>query len=62
MLSLFIASSIQQGGASEPGVQPGQARASAKRRGVGWGDGGRVKDGVCVSVMEDAVGEMAACE
>lgn len=25
LLSLFIASSIQQGGASEPGVQPGQA-------------------------------------
>lgn len=31
LLSLFIASSIQQGGASEPGVQPGQAGASAKR-------------------------------
>lgn len=39
LLSLFIASSIQQGGASEPGVQPGQAGASAKRGGVGLGGG-----------------------
>lgn len=45
LLSLFIASSIQQGGASEPGVQPGQAGASAKRVG-GWGWGsGRVGKG-----------------
>lgn len=41
LLSLFIASSIQQGGASEPGVQPGQAGASAKRGGGGGGGGGR---------------------
>lgn len=37
LLSLSIVSSIQQGGASEPGEQPGQAGASAKHGGVeGW--------------------------
>lgn len=37
LLSLSIASSIQQGGASEPGAQPGQTGASAKHGGVGVG-------------------------
>lgn len=41
MLSLSIASSIQQGGASEPGVQPGQAGVSAKHGGAGLGWAGR---------------------
>lgn len=41
LLSLFNASSIQQGGASEPEVQPGQAGASAKRgRSGGMGKNG----------------------
>lgn len=52
LLSLFIASSIQQGVASEPGVQPGQAGASAKRGGgsggVGEGRGWCVCVCVCV--------------
>lgn len=55
LLSLFIASSIQQGGASEPGVQPGHAGASAKRGG-GWGGSGGVgkeeEDGACVSACD----------
>lgn len=43
LLSLSIASSIQQGGASEPGAQPGQTGASAKHGGVGVGR--RMQDG-----------------
>lgn len=39
LLSLFIASSIQQGGASEPGVQPGQAGGLCE---AGGGVGARV--------------------
>lgn len=61
LLSLFIASSIQQGGASEPGVQPGQAGGggplrSREGRGIGR-DGGVVEDGarvcpwVCAGLM-----------
>lgn len=52
LLSLFIASSIQQGGASEPGVQPVQAGWGLCEVGVrvgvrgGWGRWGwRVCDG-----------------
>ena len=49
LLSLFIASSIQQGGASEPVVQPGQARGLCEA-GVqeGWGVVGRGM--MCVGV------------
>lgn len=58
LLSLFIASSIQQGGASEPGVQPGQAGGlcEAGRDGREW----RME----VCGMDDAVEaeeEMADC-
>lgn len=49
LLSLFIASSIQQGGASEPGVQPGQVGGGLCEAGRGIGrDGGVVEDGACV--------------
>lgn len=52
LLKLSIASSIQQGGASEPGAQPGQAGASAKHGGAGVG---RMMQngGWCACVMED---------
>lgn len=61
LLSLFIASSIQQGGTSEPGVQPGQTwgaegGASAKQGGEGnregWRSGGRWCTCVSVRVCE----------
>lgn len=66
LLSLFIASSIQQGGASEPGVQPGQAGggASAKQGGEGnregWRSGGRWR--TCVSVRVCKTDDAAAVE
>lgn len=41
LLSLSIVSSIQQGGASEPGVQPGQAGGLCK---AWWGGGGGGED------------------
>lgn len=52
LLSLSIVSSIQQGGASEPGVQPGQAGASAKHVGVGVGR--MMQRMVHICVMGDA--------
>lgn len=60
LLSLFIASSIQQGGASEPGVQPGQAGGggalqSREGRGIGR-DGGVVEDGARVCLCGHVCG------
>lgn len=49
LLSLSIVSSIQQGGAREPGAQPGQAGASAKHGGVGVGRTMQRMVGICVT-------------
>lgn len=67
LLSLFSASSIQQGGAREPGVQPVQAASLCEAgscRGIddgGMGMWGRNGDAcVCVGVMMQQRWRMAA--